>query len=85
MSFKTLRVSKSKSTTCSPFFAESLVHSPLSSLNDSHSQREGGHELGVTMVLKFLLDLFFVSYRDKTTSKKQRRERDSKFHSCCWD
>ena len=68
-SFKTLKVSKSKST-CSPFFAESLVQSLLSSLNDSHSQREGGHKPKVTMILM----INSLSYRDKKQAKNRNEK-----------
>jgi len=78
-------VSKSKSTTCFPFSTESLVHSFFNALNDSHSQRVGGRELGlVTVVLIFFLDHFSVSYRNKTSNKKQRRERPKILKSCHW-
>ena len=84
-SFKTHRVSKSKSTTCFPFSTESLVHFFFNALNDSHSQKVGGREPGlVTVVLIFFLDHFSVSYRDKTSNKKQRWERPKIFNSCHW-
>ena len=78
-------MSKSKSTTCFPFSIESLVHSFYNALNDSHSQGVEGREPGlVTVVLIFFLDHFSVSYIDKTSDKKQRRERPKIFNSCHW-